>query len=151
MRKQIAETEKRIARLANLLSETTRPEALLRQIEVLESERAGQLAALEAMTADLGMARMLRNVSAADVKRMLAGVAEDLNESRPESLRDTLRQVIESVVLDPETFEASITYRLGPAVKAGSSWRPHGDSCVNPVFKTTDVVQIRHNRRAACR
>lgn len=126
MKRKVADIEKRIARLTNLLSETTAPEALLRQIETLEAERAGMLAALESQTADASMARALRNVSAEDVKRMLAGVAEDLNAAHPESLRDTLRQVVDRVVLDPVTFDAAITYRIEPAVKAGSSWRPHG-------------------------
>lgn len=44
------------------------------------------------------MARALRNTSVEDVKRMLAEVAEDLDAAPPESLRDTLRQVVEGVV-----------------------------------------------------
>ena len=148
-KKKAADIEKRIARLAALLSETSAPEALLRQIEGLEIERAGVLSSLDSLVADASVVRALRNVSVEDVKRMLAGVVADLNAARPESLRDALRQVLDRVVLDPVTFDAVITYRVGPASKAGSSWRPHGDSCINPVFLATDSVRLRHNRRAA--
>ncbi|MCX8016498.1 MAG: recombinase family protein, partial [Rhodocyclaceae bacterium] len=141
-RRKIGDLEKRIARLANLLSETATPAALLRQIEVLEAERSEMIATLENHESDASMARALRNVSADDVKRLLAGIADDLNAASPESLRDTLRQVIDRVVLDPVTFDASITYRIEPAVKAGSSWRPHGDSRMTPVFVAIDHVQI---------
>ena len=149
MRRKTADIEKRIGRLTALLSETTAPEALLRQIEALEAERTAAIESVNGLSADAGMARALRNVSIEDIKRLLSGVAEDLNAAHPESLRDTLRQVVEQVELDPVTFDAAITYRIGPAVKAGSSWRPHGDSCINPVFSGTDTVRIRHNRRAA--
>jgi len=149
MRRKVSDIEKRIGRLTALLSETTAPEALLRQIEALEAERNASVESVDGMAANASMARVLRNVTAHDTKRLLAGMAEDLNAAHPETLRDTLRQVVERVELDPVTFDASITYRIGPAVKAGSSWRPHGDSCVNPVFSATDTVRIRHNRRAA--
>lgn len=138
MRRKIDDTEKRIARLANLVAETTAPEALLRQIETMEAERAAQIKTLDALTADAGVLRPLRNIGAEDVKRLLAGVAEDMNAANPESLRDTLRQVVERVALDPETFEASISYRIDPAKKAGSSWRPQGDS--NPCYNRERVV-----------
>jgi septal ring factor EnvC (AmiA/AmiB activator) len=128
LRRKIADIEKRISRLTALLSETTAPEALLRQIEALEAEREAVIGSLNGLTDDAKMARAMRIISVEDVKRMLAGIAEDLNAARPELLRDTLRQVIKGVTLDPLTFDAAITYRIDPAVKAGSSWRPHGDS-----------------------
>jgi site-specific DNA recombinase len=128
LRRKIADIEKRIGKLTTLLSETTAPEALLRQIEALETEREIVISSLNGLTADATVARTMRKINVEDVKQMLARVAEDLNAARPESLRDTLRQVIEGVKLDPLTFDAAITYRIDPAVKAGSCWRPHGDS-----------------------
>ena len=128
MRRRMVDIEKRIGRLTMLLSETSAPEALLRQIEALEAERETAIESINSLTSDATMGREMRAIGILEVKRMLEGLAEDLSAARPELLRDTLRQVIEGVTLDPLTFDAAITYRIAPAVKAGSSWRPHGDS-----------------------
>jgi hypothetical protein len=50
---------------------------------------------------------------------MLNVIAADMNASDPESLRDALRQLIDSIELSPESFEAVLTYRVGPASKSG--------------------------------
>jgi site-specific DNA recombinase len=133
MRRRMAEIERRIAKLTALLAETTAPGALLRQIEAMEAERDALASSLEGCEGETRAARAMRNLSASDVKRMLTAIAEDLNAARPEDLQDTLRQILERVVLDPDTFDAVITYRIAPASKAGSRWRPHGDS--NPGYR----------------
>lgn len=145
LRRQIAESEKRIGRLTELLAQTSAPEALLRQIEALEAERRGAAEAL----ASLDSRKSLRAVSAAGVRAMLDGVSKALQSAPPEALRDMLRAIVAQVTLDPATWDAVVSYRIAPAVKAGSSWRPHGDSCVTPVFTHDSTVRIRHNRRAA--
>lgn len=92
MKRRAVEIERKIGRLADLISETTAPAALLRQIEVLESERDELLARIDGLESERTMARTLRDISAADVRRMLRGLADDMNAADPESLQDTLRQ-----------------------------------------------------------
>ena len=71
---------------------------------------------------------MFRSVTPETVKVMLATLADDMAAAPPDALKEALRSVVERIELSPDTFVASITYRVTPAVKAGSSWRPHGDS-----------------------
>ena len=42
-----------------------------------------------------------------------------MHEAAPENLRDGLRNAVEKVELSPDTFEAVIHLRFGPASKSG--------------------------------
>ena len=119
MKKRIAEIDRKTARLADLISETSAPDALLRQIEALEEEREKIAASIEGIEADKAAARALREITAADVKQFLHKVAENMNAASPEELRDALRETVEKVILTPDTFSAEIYFRLAPASKSG--------------------------------
>lgn len=122
---------------------------LLRQIEALEAEReaaVGQLAAMESRASEV---RAMRSITPGMVHAMLDRLADDIGVAPPEALKDALAGIVERIELSPETFEAAITYRIAPASKPASRWRPHGDSCFAPVFTRTDRFTARHNRRAA--
>lgn len=147
MKRRAGEIERKIGRLADLISETTAPTALLRQIEVLESARDELLARIDGLESERTMARALRDISAADVRRMLRGLADDMNAADPESLQDTLRQAIEKIELAPDTFEAAISYRLGPASKSGELLASPRGAEQFPAFEARAVVAIRHNKR----
>lgn len=89
------------------------------------------------------MARTPRSITVRAVGSLPASAAEAV------ALRDTLGLLVERVVLEPESFEATVHFRLSPAEKAGVDWRPHGDSNQSPVFRHQAAVHVRHNRRAA--
>ena len=119
MKRRITEVEKKIGRLADLVSETRSPEALLRQIEALEDERGRLIESLEGMESERVATRALREITASDVRRMLKGLVDDMNAAAPEDLRDELRTAVEKVELSPDTFEAVIHLRFAPASKSG--------------------------------
>lgn len=65
-----------------------------------------------------------------------------------EALKDFARGLLERMELeDVAVATFRLTYRLNAEDRV--SWRPHGDSSLNPVFSKTDWIRIRHNRRAA--
>ncbi len=119
LKRRISEIEKKVARLADLVSETRTPDALLRQIEALEDERDGLVGCLDGLESERAASRLLRAVTAADVRRMLEGLTADLNARDPEALKDALREIVEKIELSPETFEAVVYFHFGPAVKTG--------------------------------
>ncbi|MEW6612723.1 MAG: recombinase family protein [Pseudomonadota bacterium] len=149
MKRRIAEIDKKTARLADLVSETRTPEALLRQIEALEDERTRLLESLESMENERIAARALREITAADVRRMLRRLAEDMNAADPESLRDALRSAVEKIELSPESFEAVIYLRFGPASKSGELLASPRGAEQFPAFRTDVRVRVPHNRRRA--
>jgi len=148
LRREIADGEKRIAKLTMLLSDTTAPGALLRQIEAIDADRQSALAKLKLQEEESESVKMLRQITPKTVKNMLGLLADDMTNAPPAALKDALPSIVKRIELSPGTFEAVITYHVGPAEKAGSRWRPHGDSSLNPVFTMSRVTQIHHNRRA---
>ena len=119
IKRKIAEIDRKAMRLADLVAQTSAPNALLRQIETLETEREELARALARFQSDEGVARALRTIHAGDVRRMMAGILEDLQAGDPAALKDALTQIIEKVELSPDSFDATVTYRIAPGMKTG--------------------------------
>jgi site-specific DNA recombinase len=149
LKRKAAEFEKRINSLTLLLSETTAPDALLRQIESMEKDRSSALAALAERESEVAALKPLKTITPAAVRATLSALADDMSAAKPEMLKETLSMIVESVELSPDTFDAVITYRISPAGKPASNWRPHGEPTLTPVFTHSRPISIRHNRRAA--
>ena len=91
----------------------------MRQIEALEAQRAeiaSQIADLDNIQAT---SKALSELSAADVRRLLGRLMEDMAAADPEIMRDALRSLVERIELSSETYEAVIHYSIGPATKSG--------------------------------
>ena len=57
---------------------------------------------------------------------MLRNIAEEFNTEKNENLKGAISSIVELVILDDVTLEATVMYRIG--YLQGISWRPHGDS-----------------------
>ena len=119
LKRRIIEIDKKTARLADLMSETSAPGALLRQIEELEEQREECVRSVDSAKVDQAATRVLKEIGVSDIRRMLRAIAHDMNATDPEEFKDSLCQAIEKVELSPDTFEAVINYRFGPAIKSG--------------------------------
>ena len=102
---------------------------------------------LAGIEADAGLKRALKSVSGSDVRRMLKGFAEDIAEGDREATRDALRQIIAKVQLSPETFEAEVFFRVGPASKSGEWLATPRGSEPFPAFGAVVLVAVPHNKR----
>ena len=147
LKRRITEIDKKIARLADLLSETSAPAALLRQVEGLEEERDRLAITLAGIEADSSFAKTLRLVTAADVRNTLKTLAEDISADDPEAVRDLLRQIVERVELCPKTWKADVHLRFGPASKT-REWlaTPRGVASF-PGFAEVIELEVPHNNR----
>ncbi|MGK9452720.1 recombinase family protein [Acidithiobacillus caldus] len=117
--RRIAEIDKKIFRLSDLLSETTAPGALLRQIEVLESERDQLQMSLESVEAEESMARTFRHMSVADVQRALNTLIGSVEESDDIAVKDLLARIVDRIIMDPENFTATVSYKIEAGDKRG--------------------------------
>jgi site-specific DNA recombinase len=102
----------RIERLSNLLSETTATATLLRKIELLEQERMDIMRHMEAAETATHQAQALKQIGEMDVKVILEGIAENLNELDRDDLKEILRSLIDHVVYDHSTEECCIHYKI---------------------------------------
>ena len=136
---RIADLDKQTHRLADLLSQTTAPDALMRSIEKMEAERADMARQLDAQKTEDSLNAGLRNLTIEQVKAFLSNI--DLDSS-PELLKDALTGIVDSVILDPATFEASIQYKITDIT---------GDKLASPRRAEPipgSAVVIQHRRRA---
>ncbi|MBC8790524.1 MAG: hypothetical protein C6Y20_02855 [Tagaea sp. CACIAM 22H2] len=108
------ETDRKIARLTELVSETRTPAPLLRQIETLEAEREVILSQIAQAKAPKGPSLDLSHLRPSDIRAMLDDLATELTTSTAPEMRDLVQQVIEKVELCAESFEATIHYRPLP-------------------------------------
>ena len=142
---RLTEIDRQSEKLAGLLGETSAPGALLRALEKLEAERESIVGQLDAAAADEKTRAALRSLSLDDVKRFLAGIASQM-ESEPELLKEAIAGIVDSVTLDPATFEARVTYKIANLTgdKVAS---PRGSELI-PGFVAHSAVVIPHRRRA---
>lgn len=142
---RLNEVDRQAAKLAGLLGETTAPQAILRQIEKLETERESIVTQLQTATADEKTRSDMRRLTLDDVKRFLSGIARQI-ETEPELLKEAIGTIVEKVVLDPVSMEAVVSYKIANlrGVKVASP-----RSCeLNPSFVAQSAVMIQHRRRA---
>lgn len=142
---RVTEIDRQSEKLTALLGETSAPGALLRTLEKLEAERESIVAQLDAAAADEKTRAALRSLSLDDVKRFLAGIASQM-EAEPELLKEAVADIVDSVTLDPATFEARVTYKIANLTgdKVAS---PRGSELI-PGFVAHSAVVIPHRRRA---
>lgn len=142
---RIGEIDRQSEKLAGLLGETTAPAALLRTLEKLEAERENLAAQLDAAIEDENTRATLRGLSLEDVRRFLAGIAEQM-AAEPDLLRDAIGLVVDKVVLDPAGMEAMVSYKIAPLT--GNKLASPRRSELIPGFEHHSAVVIRHRRRA---
>ena len=141
---RIAEIDRQAEKLAGLLGETSAPAPLLRAMEKLEAERDSMTGQLDAAAEDEKTRATLRSLSLADVKRFLAGIAEQM-ESEPDLLRDAIGSIVDKVVLDPASMEAVVSYKIA-SLTGGKVASPRSTEFI-PGFAHRSAVVIRHRRR----
>lgn len=141
--REIAELTRRIERLGQLLSETTAPQALLRSIEGWEESRAKLQARRDGIAAAAEVARAAKAVREADVRQVLARMAEDLAEATSETLKQVVGRFISAIDLDPVSYACTIKYRLETGDKMAS---PRGFALIPHFPEVESRLQLTPNR-----
>ena len=119
----VKQLESQIENLVLSISKTTAQTAILRTIEKLENERDNILKEIEAQRNDASISSKMENLNLNDVKTMLKNIAEEFNAEENEYLKDAISSIVESVILDDTTLEATVMYRIG---------YPTGDKLASP-------------------
>jgi site-specific DNA recombinase len=111
-RRRVRELEALIAKLADLASQIDTPRPFLERIKVAEQEHQKLLEQIAEAEVEQRAADVLRAISAADVRKILASLAEKLEESDRESMKDFLAGLLERVELTLDGQECVIHYRI---------------------------------------
>ena len=145
--KRLKEIDRAIDRLAELITETTKPEALLRKIESLEEERQAIAERIAAYRDEEDIAKAMRSLTANDIKSSMRMIVNTLKESEPNALRDALHQLLEEITLDPENFSANFTWRL-PGETGDKLASPRGAVLISG-YSSSFSLRFSHRKRLA--
>ncbi len=110
---QLRRIDARTAVFASLAGETTEPAPILRQMELLEQERrriGAELARAALATKAIEAAAQMPQEA---VREAIERIAAELSSLQGTELRETVERLVEKVVLDPQTLECRIHYRMG--------------------------------------
>lgn len=145
LRATIADLDKQAGILADLIPQTTKPQALLRKIEEIEQRRESLEQQLEDVEHEEAISKALRELTVADVKKVLGAIALD-HENDSEKLKAVIGQFVEKVTINPVTVEASVTFRINniTGVKMAS---PRGVELIPP-YSVQERFVLPHRRRA---
>lgn len=112
IRKEVADINRQISKAMDLAVKLDNPDPALKKINELETQRKpleDQIARLER---EYSMQSALANITKPQVASILKTFAENFRSVPKERWKETVRPLVEHIVLDPETLDCCIHYRF---------------------------------------
>lgn len=120
LQRELADIERQIARLTDLLGRTTSPDPLLRQIETHEQRCATLRAEIDERAKIEEEANKVRSLTEAHVARLMKMLACEIETLDRERLKDAVRGLVETVELDVGASTFQLCYRLNAGDRVAS-------------------------------
>ena len=118
--KKVSELNTNNLNLSKLLSQTSKPEALLRAIESNEEERAALSSRLDDLKGQSLISKDFKKLTIHDIKKMLKNVADEFEYKSADDVKTLLKTIIDFIVFDAANLYISITYRSKSGFKLAS-------------------------------
>ena len=115
LRSNDTEIEKRIDRFLDMAGQLETPGPVLRKVDGLERERRRLATEISRLEEEDRQATAATALTEANVARMLATLADELQTCDREALKDFLAAVLERVDLDPQAMSCQLHYRIAVA------------------------------------
>ena len=112
IRRQFNAITEKIDSLTGVLAETKATTALLRKIEKFEEERVNLEIKLEESQHLAAQSKVINARTNNDVKKAIAHNVEALDTLNREDLKEFLRKLVDSVILNPADLTCSLNYRI---------------------------------------
>jgi site-specific DNA recombinase len=111
-RRNIIELDRKISKTMDLASELESPAPALRKVDELEAQRGAMVDELERLESEHAANAVLANITEKQIGTMLSNVSENMKEMDKEVLKDQIASIVEKIVLDPESLELKIHYKI---------------------------------------
>lgn len=115
MKKESADLDRRIKRITEMLSDTTQPEPLLRQVEQYELRKNELEAQIVRREDETKQATKVKALAAPQVSKVLTTIAEEFELMDRVGLHDFLKGLVEQIIMDETASTFQITYRIACA------------------------------------
>lgn len=89
------------------------PAPFYRKIDSMERERKALVADIEDLKREEALQQAAKAISRDRIQEMVEDLAENLERAAPEEVKGLLGSFIDRIVLDPETLEVQMHFRLG--------------------------------------
>ena len=113
VRATVEKISNKIGRMLELAAGLSDPAPALREIDKLEKQRTSLAAELAQLEREQESLDALKKITEKDVRRVLNGILEDMDTMHREALKDLLGTLTEKILLDPDSLECRIHYRIG--------------------------------------
>jgi site-specific DNA recombinase len=112
VRHKLMDLEKKISRMINMASQLENPAPALREVDELEAQRGVMKKELGRLEMEYSANAVLANITEDQIGDMLKGISQDMKEMDKEILKDQLSTIVDKIILDPESLELTIHYRI---------------------------------------
>jgi DNA invertase Pin-like site-specific DNA recombinase len=112
LRDRIAEITRQTTRAMTLAVQLDNPGPALQMVNDLEKERAALATEIQRQEQEQAQQQSLAMMDETMIRQFLEGLAETLELSDREAMKDALAALIEVILLDPDTQAAEITYKI---------------------------------------
>lgn len=124
LRKEIVEINGQISKTMDLAAKLENSAPAIRKIDELERRRRDIATEINAIEKAHQAQEVLNSVGAEDIRRVLQGLAKNLEESDQEGLKERLYALISEITLDPASLECRVHYRIKVASPRGCETNP---------------------------
>jgi site-specific DNA recombinase len=112
LRERVAEISRQVTRAMTLAVQLENPAPALRMVDDLEKERTAITAEIARQEQAQAQQQTLALMDETAIRQFLSGLAETLEQTDREAMKDALAALIEVITLDPDTQHAEIQYKI---------------------------------------
>lgn len=112
LRERVSEISRQITRAMTLAVQLESPGPALRMVDDLERERAALTSEISRLDQQQAQRDTLTVMDEASIRQFLHGLAETLDTTDRDAIKDALMTMIDVITLDPDTQHAEISYKI---------------------------------------
>jgi hypothetical protein len=146
-RSKITEVTQKIGRMMEFATKLDDPDPALRQVEKLEQERKSLLDEVRRLEQEDQAAKMIKSINEHHVRKLLQGIADNMQHMNREALKDMLASIVDRIELDPTDWTCQIHYRIGIEGRNKVA-SPRVTETIQQKPITTGIIVVRLRKRA---
>ena len=127
LRPEYVALSNQISKLMDVVSRMNDPDPALRKIEELEKRLKVLAHEIDLREKEYTATAVLRNINEKHIKQILDELETRLSEDNAESMKDTLMDMVDKIVLDPESLDCKVIYKI-PVENRNKVASPRGDT-----------------------
>jgi hypothetical protein len=140
-RLEVANINKQISKVMDLIVKLVNPDPALKKINELEAQRKTLEDQIARLGLEYSMRSALANITETQVSGILKNFTENFRSIPKERWKESIRPLVEHIVLDPETLDCCIHYRIAVDDRPSMA-SPRGFELIPQLWVNSESVVI---------